>query len=178
VILCIFKEIFMLITKDKVVAIDYCLKNSAGDVLDSSQDSEPLEYLHGHNSMIPGLEKELEGKKDNDSFKVVVNPEDGYGVYDANLQMIVPRENFPEGVEISVGSQFEAESPGGPIPVLVTNVTDEHITVDANHPLAGEKLFFDIKVISVRDATADEIENGLEDCCGHDDCEGDCCDCH
>jgi FKBP-type peptidyl-prolyl cis-trans isomerase SlyD len=168
----------MTITKDKVVVIDYCLKNSGGDVLDSSEDAAPLEYLHGYSNVIPGLERELEGKNETDEFSVVVEPKDGYGEYNDNLVMEVPRENFPEDIEITVGTQFEADSDQGTIPVTVIKAASELITVDANHPLAGEKLFFSVKVVSVRDATQDELDNGLD--CGHDpdSCGCGCDGCH
>jgi len=173
----------MTIINDTVVAIDYCLKNSAGEIIDSSDGAEPLEYLHGHQNIIPGLEKALDGKKADDAFDVVVDPESGYGEYNDSLVMDVPRENFPDGVAISVGTKFEAESPGGYITVTVTKVGDGTVTVDANHPLAGETLFFSGKVISVRDATQEEIDSGLDDCdCGcehdHDSCGCDCAGCH
>jgi FKBP-type peptidyl-prolyl cis-trans isomerase SlyD len=171
----------MTITKDKVVTIDYSLRNSEGDLLDSSNHGHPLEYLHGHNNVISGLEKELEGKQAADEFCAVITPEDGYGEYDDSLVMDVPRENFPDNIEIVKGTQFEAESPQGFIPVTVVNVATDIVTVDANHPLAGEKLFFSVKVVSVRDATQEELENGLEpQDCTHDhnscgcDCDG-CC---
>jgi FKBP-type peptidyl-prolyl cis-trans isomerase SlyD len=147
----------MTVEKDKVVAIEYCVKDSGGGVLDSSEGMNPLEYIHGHNMMIPGLEKELEGRQEADSFDVVVEPADGYGEYNENLVIEVERNNFPDEAQIKTGARFEAESPSGPVAVTVTHVADDMITVDANHPLAGKRLFFSVKIVSVRDATREEI---------------------
>ncbi|GMO49913.1 MAG: peptidylprolyl isomerase [Treponemataceae bacterium] len=156
----------MTITKDKVVAIDYCLKNSAGDVLDFSDSAKPLEYLHGYHNVIPGLEKSLEGKHESDTFETVIEPDEGYGEYADELVMEVSREIFPAGVDIAVGARFQADSASGPVMVTVSRIAGESITVDANHPFAGERLFFSVKVISVRDASQAEIDHGLSRCGG------------
>jgi FKBP-type peptidyl-prolyl cis-trans isomerase SlyD len=166
----------MPIAKNKVVAIAYCLKNSEGKVMDSSDESEPLEYLHGYENVISGLEKELEGRRESDSFDVVIEPEAGYGEYDQRLVMEIPRANFPYGAQIAVGERFDAESSAGPVTVTVTRVDNDVVTVDANHPFAGMRLFFNVRVISVRDATQDEIARGnLERGCG--ECGGGCDSC-
>lgn len=172
----------MTICKDSVVSIEYTLTDDQKEVLDSSEGMGPLEYLHGHSNLIPGLEKELEGKKAGDAFKVSVKPEEAYGVYHDELVVEVDRNQFPDDVEIEVGMQFEAGGPNGSQVVTVTDVKETKVTVDANHPLAGETLHFDVKVISVRESTDEEKANGLESgcgCgCGHDDdcdCEEDGC---
>jgi FKBP-type peptidyl-prolyl cis-trans isomerase SlyD len=129
----------------------------------------PLEYVHGHNMMIRGLEKELEGRREDESFDVVVEPVDGYGEYDERLVTEVNRAEFPEGAEIKAGARFDAESGSGPVSVTVTRVADDVITVDANHPFAGKRLFFSVKIVSVRDATREEIAREFirgEPCCG------------
>ncbi len=181
----------MTITKDSVVSIEYTLTDDEKEVLDSSDGMGPLEYLHGHNNLIPGLERELEGKSAGDAFKVSIKPEEGYGVYHDELVVKVDRNQFPDDAAIEVGMQFEAGGPNGSQVVTVTSVEADKVTVDANHPLAGETLHFDVKVISVRAATEDEKQNGLDDgcgCgCGHDhdgcgcgddeDCESDGCGC-
>ncbi len=165
----------MTISKDSVVTIEYTLTDDQNEVLDSSEGMGPLEYLHGHNNLIPGLEKELEGKKAGDSFKTTVAPADAYGEFQKELVVEVDRSQFPDDVEITEGMQFEAGGPDGSHVVTVTAVNDQKITVDANHPLAGETLHFDVKVVSIREATEDEKTNGLDQGCG---CGcGDDCDC-
>jgi len=169
----------MTIAKDSVVSIEYTLTDDANEVLDSSEGMGPLEYMHGHNDLIPGLERELEGKKAGDSFKVNVAPTAAYGEYHDELVVEVDRSQFPDDVEITEGMQFEAAGPEGSRVVTVTSIKDQKITVDANHPLAGETLHFDVKVVAVRAATEDERANGLNrGCgCGHDHDCGDDCDC-
>mgnify|MGYP001000657113 CR=1 FL=1 len=183
----------MKITKDKVVSIEYTLKDADGTVLDTSEGVGPLEYLHGHGNLIPGLEKELEGKTAGDSLTVTVEPADGYGEYNEEMVVEVPKAQFEAGTEIEVGMQFEAASSAGNQIVTIVKVTDDKVTIDANHELAGETLYFDVKINEVRDASADELANGLDDGCGcgcggscGDDCGGGCgdndcggsCGCH
>lgn len=170
----------MTITKDSVVSIEYTLTDDENEVLDSSEGVGPLEYLHGHNNLIPGLEKVLEGKKAGDSFKTAVAPAEGYGEYQDKLVVEVERSQFPDDVEIKEGMQFEAGGAEGSQVVTVTAVTDTKVTVDANHPLAGETLNFDVKILSVRESTEDEKVNGLESQHSGCGCGGDCgddCDC-
>jgi FKBP-type peptidyl-prolyl cis-trans isomerase SlyD len=169
----------MTISKDSVVTIEYTLTDDQNEVLDSSEGMGPLEYLHGHNNLIPGLEKELEGKKAGDSFKTTVPPAEAYGEFQKELVVEVDRSQFPDDVEITEGMQFEAGGPDGSHVVTVTAVNDKKVTVDANHPLAGETLHFDVKVVSIREATEEEKENGLDQGCGcgcGDDCDCDCDD--
>ncbi len=147
----------MVIAKDKMVAIDYTLKDKDGKVIDSSKDAGALEYLHGHGNLISGLEKELEGKSAGDSFSVTIPPEEAYGTYNKELVVNVPKDQFDTDVEIEVGMQFQANTAGGGQIVTVTAVTDKEVTVDANHPLAGQTLYFDVTVASVREATPEEL---------------------
>jgi FKBP-type peptidyl-prolyl cis-trans isomerase SlyD len=170
----------MTIAKDSVVSIEYTLTDDQNEVLDSSEGMGPLEYLHGHNNLIPGLEKELEGKNVGDSFKAVIKPADAYGEVQKELVVEVERSQFPDDVEITVGMQFEAGGPDGSRIVTVTEVKDDKITVDANHPLAGETLHFDVKIVSIREATEQEKAEGLDTGCGcgcGDDCDCDDDDC-
>ncbi|WP_027849739.1 FKBP-type peptidyl-prolyl cis-trans isomerase [Marinospirillum minutulum] len=150
----------MQVAANKVVAIHYTLTNGEGQVLDSSQGGNPLFYLHGHNNIIPGLEKQLEGCSVGDDFEVAVEPAEGYGERDDNLKQQVPREAF-QGVEsIEPGMQFQTEGPGGAMVVTVTEVEEATVTIDANHPLAGVALNFKGSVESVRDAREEEVEHG------------------
>lgn len=150
----------MQISENKVVSIHYTLKNDAGEVLDTSSGHEPLAYLHGSGNIVPGLEKALEGKQAGDSVSVSVTPEEGYGPRHDGLVQEVPRAAF-EGVdEIEPDMQFHAEGPAGPLVLTVTKVEGDTITVDGNHPLAGETLHFAVEVTEVRDATEEELEHG------------------
>jgi len=150
----------MTITQDKVVLIDYTLKNAEGEVIDSSEGAAPLAYLHGAENIVQGLERELEGKKEGDSLSVVVKPEDGYGVHNEELIGAVPREMFESDMDIEVGMTFQAETDQGVQMVRVVGLSDEEVTVDGNHPLAGETLHFDVTVCEVRDASEEELEHG------------------
>lgn len=164
----------MTISKDSVVSIKYTLTDAQNEVIDSSEEMGPLEYLHGNNNLIPGLEKELEGKKAGDSFKVTIAPGEAYGEKHDELIVEVERSQFPDDAEIVEGMQFEAGGPEGSRVVTVTAINDTKITVDANHPLAGETLHFDVEVIAVREATEEEKASGLESDCG---CDDDDCGC-
>ncbi len=143
-----------------VVRIHYTLTDDTGDVLDSSSEGEPLTYLHGSGNIIPGLERELSGKRAGDTLKVRVEPADGYGEHREELVQAVPKSAF-EGIEqIEPGMRFEASGPEGSQVVMVTEVSDDTVTVDANHALAGEVLVFDVEIVDVRAAEPEEIEHG------------------
>jgi FKBP-type peptidyl-prolyl cis-trans isomerase SlyD len=150
----------MQISANKVVSIDYTLTGSDGAVIDSSEGRGPLAYLQGHNNIIPGLEDALEGKTVGDSMNVVVEPKDGYGERDDNLTHSVPKTMFEEAGEIEVGMQFQTMTEQGPHIVTVIGMDDENVTVDGNHPLAGQTLNFDVSVVEVRDASPEELEHG------------------
>ena len=150
----------MQIAQNSVVAFHYTLTNDAGEVLDSSEGREPLTYLHGAGTIIPGLEKKLEGRESGDKLQVAVSPEEGYGESQPSLVQEVPRESF-QGVEsVEPGMQFQAQTQGGPLMVTVTKVEGDTVVVDGNHPLAGQKLNFDVEIAEVREATAEEAEHG------------------
>jgi FKBP-type peptidyl-prolyl cis-trans isomerase SlyD len=169
----------MVIEKDRVVSIAYVLKDDTGEILDQSVANEPLVYVHGNGSLIPGLERELEGKKAGDQIDTVIKPEDAYGVHEDALVAKVPKENFEGAGEITVGMQFEARDPHGAHVVTVTDVSGDTVTVDANHPLAGVTLHFSVKVEDVREASPEELEAMKQESCGCGcDCEGDCEDDH
>ena len=151
----------MQIAQDKVVLIHYTLTNDGGKVLDSSSGGDPLAYLHGQGNIIPGLEKALEGKQAGDKLNVRVEPAEGYGVRDDSLVQQVPRRAFGSVSKVEPGMQFHAQSAQGQMRVVtVTHVKGDMVTVDANHPLAGEVLVFDVEVAEVRDATGEELEHG------------------
>ena len=150
----------LMIGKHSVVGINYTLTNDAGEVMDTSAESGPLLYLHGANNLVPGLEKELEGKSAGQSFKATIPPAEAYGESSAELIQVLPREMFKGIDQIEPGMGFTAEGPSGPQHIMVTAVDGDQITIDGNHPMAGKTLHFDVEIVSVRDATAEEIEHG------------------
>jgi FKBP-type peptidyl-prolyl cis-trans isomerase SlyD len=150
----------MQIAKNAAVQIHYTLKNDAGEVLDSSDGSEPLAYLQGHGNLIPGLEKALEGKSAGDKLDVSIPPAEAYGVRDDGLIQDVPRSAFQGVADIEVGMQFHAESNHGPRTVTVTKVAADTVTVDGNHPLADQTLHFAVQIVDVRAATKEELSHG------------------
>ncbi|EMI6978817.1 peptidylprolyl isomerase [Pseudomonas aeruginosa] len=151
----------MQIAANKAVSIDYTLTNDAGDVIDSSAGGAPLVYLHGAGNIIVGLEKALEGKNVGDELSVAIEPEDAYGEYSAELVATLTREMF-EGVdELEVGKQFHASAPDGGMQIVtIRDIDGDDVTVDGNHPLAGQRLNFKVKVVDVREANAEEIAHG------------------
>ena len=150
----------MTIAPDQIVSIRYTLKNDAGDVLDSSSDGEPLIYLHGHGNLIPGLERELAGKKTGDKLQVKIAPAEGYGEYDKALVQRVPRRTLKGVPNVRVGMRLQAQTEHGPRAVTVTQLTGDLVTLDGNHPLAGQNLNFEVEVADVRPASAEELSHG------------------
>lgn len=150
----------MQIGDQKVVTLHYILTDSEGRLIDKSDDGS-FAYLHGASNIIRGLEDALTGKSSGDEVTVAVAPEDGYGARNESMLQQVPKTMFEDGSQIAVGSQFHAQSPNGDMLVVtVVEVEDEHVVVDGNHPLAGVDLHFNVTVIDVRDASAEEIEHG------------------
>jgi FKBP-type peptidyl-prolyl cis-trans isomerase SlyD len=151
----------MQIEPQKVVSIDYTLKDDDGNVLDSSQGSEPLSFVYGSGAIIPGLEKALEGKATGDEVSVTVEPEEGYGNYDESLIIQVTKDKFQDPDNVQEGMQVQAQSQDGHTQILtVKSVDGDQVTLDANHPLAGQRLSFDVAVAEVREATQEEIDHG------------------
>lgn len=161
--------------------MDFVLKDDEGTIIDQSLPGDPLTYLHGHKNIIPGLEKALEGKAQGEEVKVRLSPEEGYGEPIPQLTQIVPRDRFQGVDNLEVGMQFQAGTERGPIPVRITAIEGDNVTVDGNHPLAGKHLNFSVKVTDIRDASEQELSHGHVHqeggCCGgegHGDGEG-CC---
>ena len=151
----------MKIAEQKVVSIHYELRNTQGEVLDSSLEQDPLTYLHGLGNLIEGPENALEGLVPGDVLAVDIPPEEAYGVVDTDLIQVVPRIAF-EGIDrIEPGMQFEtSEADGQPQSVTLVSVDQDSVTIDANHPLAGQILHFDVTVEAVRSATQEELDHG------------------
>lgn len=173
----------MKIEKNTVASLAYQLTIEDGVVVDQSTVDAPLDYLHGHNNLITGLERELEGKVAGDKFTVTIVPEDAYGEHNEDLVQRVPADVFQGVDELEVGMRFLADTDQGPIPVEITEVDGDEVVVDGNHMLAGQSLTFTVEVVAVRAATEDEIAHGhihQAGGCGHDhdhdhDHEGGCC---
>jgi FKBP-type peptidyl-prolyl cis-trans isomerase SlyD len=151
----------LLVGDNLVVSIHYQLTDDEGNVLDSSKDRDPLNYLHGAGNILPGLESALVGKVEGDSEQVRLEPEDGYGTVRDELIQKIDRSAF-QGVEkVEVGMTFQAQGPNGDVQhIVIKDVEGDEVTIDANHPLAGVALNFDVEVVGVREATAEEIEHG------------------
>ena len=150
----------MKIDNEKAVTINYKLTDNDGYVIDECNDNSFV-FLFGANNVIPGLEKALHGKSKGDELSVTVKPEDGYGERHENRLQTVPRDMFPDDAKIEAGVEFHAEgSEGEQITFMITSIEGEFVHIDGNHPLAGVDLNFDVSVMDVRDAQAEEIEHG------------------
>ena len=149
------------IENNLVVSMHYKLTDNEGSVLDSSEGADPLTYLHGQGNIIIGLEKMMTGKTVGDSLQVTVQPSEGYGEIQDEMVQVVGKDSF-DGIEsVEVGMTFEAQSPDGTMQSIeIMEVDGDDITIDFNHPLAGVTLNFDVQVVSVREATKEEIEHG------------------
>lgn len=147
-------------TRGAVVSFNYRLTDDNGNLIDSSEDGTPLTYLHGYDNIIPGLEAALEGKEVGYAAEVAVDAVDAYGEVDQEAIFEVAKEKFPGGMELAPGMQFAGETPSGDVPLSVVEVRDDMVVVDANHPLAGMKLHFDVEIVDIRPATEEELEHG------------------
>jgi len=147
---------------DKVVSLDYTLRLDDGEVIDSSSGREPLEFIQGQGQIIPGLEKELYGMEVGDEKAVTVTPEDGYGERQDDRVQTIPRQAFPDDMELEEGMQVRLQdsNSGQVYEAFVEEIHPDNVTLDFNHPLAGETLHFDVKIAGVREATDDELSHG------------------
>jgi FKBP-type peptidyl-prolyl cis-trans isomerase SlyD len=149
----------MNVAQNAVVLIHYKLTNDAGETLDESGD-QPLAYLHGNGNIIPGLENALEGKKAGDKLSVKIPPEDAYGEHDKSLVQRIPRRALKNIPNIRVGMQLQAHTEHGPRTITITQIVGDMVTVDGNHPLAGQNLNFEVEIADVREATEEELSHG------------------
>ena len=144
-----------------VYGIEYTVKNSKGEVVDSNKGQAPLEFIAGKGQIIPGLEKALENMNEGEEKTIVVPAAEAYGEYNEEMIQEVPRDQF-EGIDLQKGMTLYGQTPDGQtIAVTVKDFDDEKVVVDYNHPLAGEDLTFDVKVATKREATADESLTGV-----------------
>lgn len=155
------------------VAIEYTLSLDTDEVVDQSQPGKPFGFIFGAGQVIPGLEKGLEGMEQGQSAKIAVEPEEGYGQPVSELFREIPREHFPSDEDIEPNMIFEGSGPQGPFRFRVESVSDDVVVADLNHPLAGERLHFDLKVAEVREPTAEELDR-LRD---HSGCTPENCGC-
>ena len=147
--------------KDRVVKFEYVLRLESGEVADSSEGQEPLTYLHGHGNIIPGLERQMEWMEVGEERDITVEPEEAYGPYIEGQDLVVPLAEFPPGLTPEVGMGLLVETPEGQqIPYFVTEISNGMARLDPNHPLAGQRLHFKVKVVEVREATNEELAHG------------------
>ncbi len=152
----------MTVQDDMVVSLDYTLRLDDGEVIDSSDGREPLEYLQGHGQIIPGLENELYGMAVGEEKSVTVSPGDGYGDYDDSRLQQVPLDAFPEGMELEEGMsvRMRDSNSGQLFDAYIDEIGDDAVTLDFNHPLAGETLYFEVKIANLRQASPEELSHG------------------
>lgn len=151
----------MNIADNAVVTISYTLTDGDGTVIDSSEQHGDLAYLHGHQNIVPGLEKALTGKGVGEKVTTAVDPAEGYGERQEQLVFQVPRDRLPSDEELQLGMQFRAQSTEGQeMVVTLVELGDDEVTLDGNHPLAGQTLNFDVEVKEVRDASEEELAHG------------------
>lgn len=149
----------MQISENTAVTIHYTLTDNGGEQLDSSVGGEPLIYLHGTGNIIPGLEAALAGKIVGDKLQVTIEPEQAYGLVDEKMVQVVSKKMF-DGMDIEIGMQFHADVNYGTGVITISEINGDDVTIDGNHPLAGVTLNFDVEVVDVRAATADELAHG------------------
>jgi len=147
-------------TRGTVVSLNYTLTDDEGTVIDSSEDCGPLTYLHGYENIILGLENALEGVAAGHRSEVVVEAAEAYGEVDEEAIFEVPKDQFPQDMPVAPGMTFAGETPSGDVPLVVVEVNDSGVVVDANHPLAGKRLHFDVEVVDVRAASDEELQLG------------------
>ena len=145
-----------------VVTLEYVLRLDDGDVIDSSEEEGPLEYLHGYGQIIPGLEKALVGMSVGDRKTVVVPPDEAYGDVDMEAFEIVPRSMFPDDIELEEGLELSLRDveTDEPFDATIAEIRETEVMLDFNHPLAGETLHFEVHIPAIREATAEELAHG------------------
>ncbi|MBZ0117936.1 MAG: peptidylprolyl isomerase [Sandaracinaceae bacterium] len=145
---------------DRVVLLSFTLTDDEGTLLDRTTTEDPLVYLHGHDNLVPGLERALEGRAPGDRIQVTVQPDDGFGPKVDETEHILPRDAFPDDVELEPGFELALEEDGEEIPLWVVKFDDAQVVCSTNHPFAGKTLRFDVEVLRVREATQDELDHG------------------
>jgi FKBP-type peptidyl-prolyl cis-trans isomerase SlyD len=144
----------------RVLAFNYVLKGPDGAILDKSETNQPLPYLEGAGQILPKLEEEIKGLKEGDKKVVKLSAADAYGEVRDNMYMDVPKEELAHLPQLEIGAHLRLELGEGAHIVRVSKMTDTHVTLDGNHPLAGQPLEFDIEMVMIREATAEEVQHG------------------
>ncbi len=151
----------MEVAKDRIVGITYILRDGSGEELERREAEEPFYYLHGHKQIIPGLEDTLSGMEPGDQFDVEFDPEEAYGEYNSNMIQRVPREEFPEGIDVKPGVPVQVMTEDGSGMVFyIKEVAGDEVVLDGNEPLAGKTLHFNGEVKEVREADEEELAHG------------------
>jgi FKBP-type peptidyl-prolyl cis-trans isomerase SlyD len=158
----------MKIAKDAAVSFHYTLTDQSGELLDSSSGREPLTYLHGHEQIIPGLERQLEGLQAGDTAALSVPAAEAYGEHRPEMVYEIERSRFDAEVDLTVGSQVMAQGTSEPVVLTIREVRSDKVVLDANHPMAGKDLNFAVEVTEVRAASPEELEHGHVHGAGHD----------
>lgn len=147
----------MYINEDKVATIHFTIKDEKGIVQDTTKGQPPYSFLGSSGQMFPNVEEKLAGMKAGEKESMLLEPADAYGDYDKNAVKITARSHFPEGVEIKEGTTFLTQQQGHEVPVIIKKIENDEVTIDFNHPLAGQKLEMDFELVELRDATEEEL---------------------
>ncbi len=148
----------MEVDKDCIITIHYTIKDSEGNIVDSSVNEEPLEYLHGHDMMLPGLEHALNGRSNGSSVALWLEPDEGFGLHDEDKILELDRTEFSEDAEIEAGMEFDIEDEEGEGIITILSVQGEKVIADRNHPLAGKKLYVEAEILNIKKAEDWEIK--------------------
>lgn len=148
------------IEDNRVVGLSYTLTDADGSELDRAGSDEPLLYLHGHDNIVPGLEEALAGRAVGDRFEVELPPEEAFGHRAPDAERVLPRDAFPDDVELTPGLELALEDDGEIVPFWIKRADDDRVVIDLNHPFAGRTLRFAGEVLTIREATPDELEHG------------------
>lgn len=146
---------------NQIVSVYYNLKDENGETLDSTTREKPFSFISGQNQILPKLEEEIGTMIIGSKKTIILSPEEAYGEYQPESIQVVNRTNFPEGTQLEEGMEFVANTPDGQqMPFVITQIDGDNITLDFNHPLAGETLTFELELLNMRDATPEEISHG------------------
>lgn len=167
----------MKVEANKIVTAHYTLFDEGGEMLESSRDSEPFTFMQGAGMVVRGFETAMEGKDEKESFSFTVKPEDGYGEHRDELVFELPKDRLTDIPGLETGMALRMETPNGAMVVRVTDIGDDSVCLDGNHPLAGVDLRFDVEILEVREPTAEELDAIARNSQGCGDSCGDTC-CH
>ncbi len=150
----------MAIEQNKVVTLEYTLSDDKGNTIDTTDGRDAFSYIQGTHTLFPAFEAQLEGRESGERLNFTLSPEEGYGARDERLMKTLPRDRFKTGDDIRVGMSFKTGQGEEAVEVIVAAVDENEVTIDANPPLAGVPLNFDVVITAVRDAGSEELETG------------------